>query len=117
MFGLSPYLLVGAAALLISTNIATGIKAYQFGGNAQKVACERRVDDLQAKWDKEIAKNNAINKSWTEAIVAVQENGNKEAADLQAENAALNSKVKDYEATLTANPSCVLSQPDIDKLQ
>lgn len=117
MFGLSPYLLVGAAALLISTNIATGIKAYQFGGNAQKVACERRVDDLQSKWDKEVAKNNAINKSWTEAIVAVQENGNKEAADLQAEVADLNKKVEEYESSLGNDSSCTIGKPDVERLR
>lgn len=117
MFGLSPYLLGGTAIILVASNVVTGYKAYQFGGNAAQIKCERRVDDLQSKWDKEIAKITASNKAWTAALVTIQESGNKEAADLQAEVADLNKKVEEYETSIGNDANCTIGKPDVDRLR
>lgn len=114
---LNPWTLLGIGVALVISHGTVGYKAYQFGGNAQKVICERRVDELQSRWEAEIAKVNATNKAWTDAITKVLEAGNEEAAKAQAEIEALNQKVRDYEATLSDNPACLLTDPDIDKLR
>src|SRR5688572_13235606 len=117
MFGLSPWLLGGGAILLVVTNLATGWKAYEFGGNAAKVECEQRVNRLQKLWEIEVAKNKATNDAWTEAITKVLESGNKEAVDLQTEITELNKKVEDYEASVGTDPACTLNKSDADRLR
>lgn len=117
MFGLNPWVLLGFGVLLVSTNLATGWKMYEFGGNVEKVACNTRVISLQTAWEKEIAKAKATNEAWTEALTKVMEAGAKDAAEDQAAIDVLNKKVEEYETTLGNNADCAINQSDIDRLR
>jgi hypothetical protein len=117
MFGLNPWTLLIAGIAFIAWSSAVGYKAYQFGGNAAQIVCERRVDALQAKYDEQAKRIAELNKNWQDAIDALVEQHSKEAELQQQEEAELQKKVDEYEKTIGDATSCITDQSDSDKLQ
>ncbi len=113
----NPYILLALFSAFVAENGYVAFKAYSLGGDSARVACQKRVDDLNRQIVDANAKIDAANKKWTDAIYALESDYEKVSAERAAQIAALQEEVKSYESTLTSTPSCSLSGDDIKRLR
>lgn len=117
MIGLAnPWVILAVVIGLGVSHSAAFLSGKRVGANAEKVYCEIRVSNLVKKIDDQNKAIDKINEAWAAAVEKVWDVYNADQLKAEQETATLEKKVTDYEATLKANPACVLDQHDIDSV-
>jgi len=111
------YAAIAVIVGLVVSHGAAAWWAYGAGGDRARVTCEKRVAAINADIEKQKAELEALNKTWRDAITSLQDGYDQVAADRAKLIAGLNEKVRDYEATLSADPACRLDRSDVERLR
>ncbi len=116
---MNPWVGLALLATLVATHLGAFFYGSSVGASFANLACEKRVtvinDDIAEK-NKEIDR---LNEVWEAAVSAVQETYNEMMVKSEADNAALEKKVTDYEDKVRNDPdSCrPIDRSDVDSLR
>ena len=111
------YAAVAVIVGLVISHGAVAWWAYGAGGDRARVTCEKRVAAIREDLEKQKAEIERINKTWSDSITSLQESYEQVSADRAKVIADLNERVRDYEATLSADPACRLGPEDLRTLK
>jgi hypothetical protein len=113
----NPWVIIGVLGALTASHLGAFFYGSHVGSSVEQVACDKRVNAISAAIDeknKEIAR---LNDAWQKAIAAVQDVYNADLAKAEAEQAALEKRITDYEQTLADTPDCRIDQSDLDRVR
>jgi hypothetical protein len=113
----NPWVVVGILLTLAGAFGATFVYGVRVGGNAEALACERRVSAIHTQLAEKNAEIERLNSAWEKAIGIVQDTYNKTVADEELKAAELAKRINEYEATLEAIPSCGITADDIRRVR
>ena len=117
LLSLNPWVVVGVLLTLAAAFGATFLYGVRVGGNAEALACERRVSAIYKQIDEKNAEIKRINDAWEKAIGLVQDTYNKSIADEESKAAELSKRIADYEATIENLPSCSITADDLKRVR
>ena len=115
LLSFNPWTIVGALVALAVTFGATFLYGVRVGGNAEALACERRVSAIYRQIDEKNAEIKRINDAWEKAIALVQDTYNKDVAEEELKAAELEKRIAEYEATVDS--SCTISADDLKRVR
>lgn len=115
--GLNPWTILIVAGALAASHGYVAWKAFDLGGDAAKIECEKRVKTLQDGIDEQNKKIAALNETWEKAISAVQDAYNKDVAEEAAKQGELEKRIADYEASIGSNSDCTINRDDLDRVR
>jgi len=116
-FGLlaNPWVLLALGVALAGSHGYMYLQGRSDGGAKEALKCEVRVGKLQAAYDEQAKRIDALNKAWQDALDAFIEGEAQRAKDRQKELDDANANLDEYESKLSAGKNaCLLDQSDID---
>lgn len=118
-FGLfaNPWVLLIIAGVLAGSHTYAYVQGRSDGGAKANLACEQRVNRLEAAYEEQAKRIDDINKAWKTALDTFIETEAQRAKERQAELDDANAKLGEYENKLSeSKKACVLDQSDIDSV-
>lgn len=115
--GFNPWAILAVVAGLAASHGYVAWKAFDLGGDAAKVECEKRVKKLQDAVDEQNRQIAALNETWEKAISAVQDAYNKDVAEETAKQDELEKRIADYEASIGSDSDCTINRNDLDRVR
>ena len=109
-----------AVAVILGLVVSHGTVAwwaYGAGGDRARVTCHKEVLAIREDLEAQKAEVERINKTWADSITSLQESYEQVSTDRAKVIAELNERVRDYEATLSADPGCKLGADDVGRLR
>jgi hypothetical protein len=119
-FGLlaNPWVLLVVAGLLAASHGYAYVQGRSDGAAKANLACEQRVNRLEAAYEEQAKKIDAINKAWKDALDMFIDSEAQRAKQRQDELDAANAKLDEYEKQISGDKAkCVLDQSDIDSVR
>lgn len=115
--GFNPWAILAVVAGLAASHGYVAWKAFDLGGDAAKLECEKRVKAIQDKIDEQNKQIAALNETWEKAISAVQDAYNKDVAEEAAKQDELEKRIADYEASIGGNTDCTINRDDVERVR